>query len=87
MSGIALDANLLMKFACVKRVCFMVVRFGKSAVELQRPLHLGSDMSFDQDLVTSIDIASGPSITQVGRDGRTTDQCLKPFLNANPFTP
>ncbi len=35
----------------------------------------------------SIDIASGPSITQVGRDGRTTDQCLKPFLNANPFTP
>lgn len=61
MSGIALDANLLMKFACVKRVCFMVVRFGKSAVELQRPLHLGSDMSFDQDLVTSIDIASADS--------------------------
>ena len=35
----------------------------------------------------SIDVSNGPSITQVGKDGRTADQCLKPFLNANPFTP
>lgn len=35
----------------------------------------------------SIDIPNGPSIRQVGAGGRPADGCVKPFLNANPFTP
>jgi cytochrome c peroxidase len=35
----------------------------------------------------SIDIPNGPSITEVGENGRPAGQCLKWFLNANPFAP
>lgn len=36
----------------------------------------------------SINIPNGPSITAVGKNGRTpASACLKTFLNANPFTP
>ena len=35
----------------------------------------------------SIDIPNGPSIKQVGASGRAASDCLKPFLNADPFMP
>ena len=35
----------------------------------------------------SIDIPNGPSIKQVGSGGRPASECLKPFLNVDPFMP